>query len=303
MEKQEGSTNKNSSVCLLEKTSKLDLLKSILASLIENGLIVAFSGGVDSGFLLWAAIETLKSLNLSGKKGRVLAVLAVSPSIPLWEVEDARKFAKNIGAELLIVNSHEVQQEAYAKNDGKRCYYCKTELFTIAKKEGIERGYQSIAYGYNASDRNDIRPGHLAAQEHNIYSPLEQVGLEKGEIREFLRELGFSLSDKPATPCLASRIMTGVRVTEEKLNHIHEMESLLRDAGLSVYRVRIHEEHFTSERLTSGHRYFRIEVAPEEMLAVLRIRDLLVSTARKLGYRWVNLDLAGYQLGGATITS
>ncbi|CDZ76110.1 ATP-utilizing enzymes of the PP-loop superfamily protein [Legionella massiliensis] len=270
-----------------QKSVKLDLLKSMLAPLIEKGLIIAFSGGVDSGFLLWAAIRTLKT---SHRKGRVLALLSVSPRVALWEIESAKDFSKTIGAELLIVNSDEIN----AKNDSKHCCFCKTELCNLARKEAIKRSYQAIAYGYNASDRRDSRPGHLAVQESNIYSPLEQAGLEKADIREFVRELGFNLADKPTSPGLASRIVTGVRISEEKLQHIHEMESFLNGQGFSLYRVRVHEESYPSEPSITK-RYFRIEVAPEEMSAILQIRDLLVKKARNLGYRWVNLDLAGYK--------
>jgi uncharacterized protein len=288
---------------LIATLPKIAALNNILTPLLKEGLIVAFSGGVDSSFLLWAALESLKLTHSEGKKGRVLALLTVSPSIPSWEIHDAKQFAKAICAELFIIDSHELQQEAYAKNDGKRCYYCKSELFKLAKQEGMRQGYRSIAYGYNASDRQDIRMGHLAAQEQDIYSPLEKAGLEKDEIRDILRQIGFNLSDKPASPCLASRIMTGVRVTEEKLQHIQTMEQLLRQAGLHVYRVRVHEEQSDIAGLISKNRYFRIEVPPNEMSAILDIRETLIHTARQLGYRWVNLDLSGYQLGGGTIAS
>lgn len=142
----------------------------------------------------------------------------------------------------------------------------------------------------------------MAAQENNIYSPLDAAGLEKTEIRGFLKQLGFHLSDKPASPCLASRLMTGVRVTEEKLNHVQTMENRLRQEGFRVYRVRVHEEKGGDSK-ASGYRYFRIEVAPDEMLKLLEIRESLIHTARQLGYRWVNLDLSGYQLGGGTVLS
>lgn len=287
---------------LLATEGKLAILHRILTPLIEGGLIVAFSGGVDSSFLLWPAVESLKSSPSLKNKGRVLALLTISPSLPAWEIDEAKQFAKVIEAELCIIDSQELHQEAYAKNDNKRCYYCKSELFAIAKREAMSRGYRSIAYGYNASDRRDIRLGHVAAQENNIYSPLEAAGLEKAEIRGFLKQLGFHLSDKPASPCLASRLMTGVRVTEEKLNHVQAMEQILRQAGLRVYRVRVHEEKAV-DGVTPGYRYFRIEIAPDEMFRLLEVRESLIHTARQLGYRWVNMDLSGYQLGGGTILS
>jgi uncharacterized protein len=276
-------------------TDKIKLLKNILTPLIEEGLVIAFSGGVDSGFLLWAGMESLKFIHANNKQGKLLALLTVSPSIPVWEIEAAKQFAASLNAELSVINSHEIQQEAYAKNDGARCYYCKSELFKIAKQEASQKGYRHIAYGYNATDRHDIRAGHKAATENNIHAPLDKAGLEKDDIRNALKEIGLDLAEKPASPCLASRIMTGVRVTEEKLGHIQKMESILRDAGLQIYRVRVHEEKTVH--------YFRIEVAVEEMMTVFKVRDALVHEAKKMGYRWVNLDLSGYCLGGGTLKS
>lgn len=287
---------------LIETSPKVLLLKNILTPLLEQGLIIAFSGGVDSSFLLWSAMETLKLMATKNSKGRLLALLTISPSIPVWEREDAKKFADTINVNLVVINSHELKQEAYAKNDGKRCYYCKSELFNIAKREAERNGFRHIAYGYNASDRKDVRFGHLAAKENNIHAPLDLAGLEKNEIRQVLKQIGLELADKPASPCLASRVMTGVRVTEETLQHIQEMETILRSAGLRVYRVRVHEEKIASDALHSNHRYFRIEVSPDEMPAVLKIREALVYKARKMGYRWINLDLSGYQMGGGTVT-
>ncbi len=279
----------------INTSPKILLLNNILTPLIEEGLIIAFSGGVDSGFLLWAGMESLKLIHANNKQGKLLALLTVSQSIPVWEIEAAKKFALSINAELCVINSHEIQQEAYAKNDGSRCYYCKSELFKIAKQEALKKGYRHIAYGYNATDRHDIRAGHKAATENNIHAPLDKAGLEKEDIRNALREIGLDLAEKPASPCLASRIMTGVRVTEEKLGHIQKMESILRDAGLQIYRVRVHEEKTVH--------YFRIEVAVDEMMHVFKVREALVHEAKKMGYRWVNLDLSGYSLGGGTLKS
>jgi pyridinium-3,5-biscarboxylic acid mononucleotide sulfurtransferase len=277
---------------IFETSPKLLLLKNILVPLLEEGLIVAFSGGVDSGFLLWSAVATLNSIRDNGNQGRLLALLAMSPSLPSWEIQAAKKFAASLNVELSIINSHELKQEAYAKNDGTRCYYCKSELFKIAKLEAEQKSYHHIAYGYNASDRHDVRFGHVAAKENNIHAPLDKAGIEKLEIRNALRQMGSDLADKPASPCLASRIMTGVHVTEKKLRHVEKMENTLRQAGLHVFRVRLHEEKFS---------YFRIEVMPEEMLAVLKLREILIHEAQQMGYQWVNLDLSGYRLGGGTL--
>lgn len=285
---------------LLADFPKLSKLQSILMPLIKEGLLIAFSGGVDSSFLLWSAVNTKQIMHESGDKGRVLAMLALSPSIPDWEILTAKQFAIALGTKLLLVKSQELEQESYAKNDHKRCYYCKANLFELAQLEMQKHGFQYIAYGYQASDRRDTRFGHIAAQENQIQSPLNDVGLEKEEIREILRLVGFNIAEKPASPCLASRLMTGVRVTKERLHHVQAMELILREAGVQIYRVRLHQESGT---YGSEHAYFRIEVAPEELSTVILVRKALVQKARQMGYRWVNLDLAGYQSGGGNINA
>jgi uncharacterized protein len=208
------------------RSPKMTALFSSLKALIHEGLIIAFSGGVDSSFLLWIAKDALEELKKENRYGKLLALTAVSPSIPIWEIEEASGFTKSLGVEHVLIQSQEVGQEAYAQNDGTRCYYCKTELFNISLEELDRRDFRHIAYGYNASDRQDIRHGHRAALEKNIHSPLNDVGLEKSEIRKYLAEIGSKLAEKPASPCLASRIMTGVRVTPEKLKDVQKMEEL-----------------------------------------------------------------------------
>lgn len=287
----------------MDNLPKIQKLKKILHPLLENGLIIAFSGGVDSGFLLWAAVETQKEMQMQGKSARLLALLTVSASVPPWEIQEAKAFAEILNVQLYIHESQELQQEAYAKNDGSRCYYCKSELFRITKEYATRLNYQHIAYGYNASDRKDVRLGHLAAAENTIHAPLDEAGLEKEEIRAALRECGLSLADKPASPCLASRVMVGVRVTPEKLHHVLKMEDILRNAGIHIYRVRIHEEKTVKNGVDFILPYFRIEVAPAEMQAVLTLREVLIEAGQSMGYRWVNLDLAGYKLGGGTLNS
>lgn len=286
---------------LTQTFPKFLILKNMLADLLEEGLLIAFSGGVDSGFLLWAAVETLKWMVANGKRGKIIALFTVSPSVSIWDRQDAKTFTESLPIDLTIIDSHELQQEAYVKNDSARCYYCKSELFKIAKQMAEQKGYHNIAYGYHASDRGDIRPGHRSAKENNIHAPLDQAGLTKEEIRNILRQVGLSLADKASSPCLASRIMTGVRVTEEKLLHVQCMENILRSAGLREYRVRVHEEKIDNNQGISKINYFRIEIAPEDMMIVLKIRETLVKEAHKMGYRWVNLDLSGYRMGGGTL--
>jgi pyridinium-3,5-biscarboxylic acid mononucleotide sulfurtransferase len=280
---------------------KMLQLHDILTDLLTEGLLVAFSGGVDSSFLLWAAAEALACMQANGKDGKLEALFTISPSVPTWDREDAVKIADILKINLIIVDSHELQEDAYAKNEGMRCYYCKSELFKIAKEIAKQKNCCHIAYGYNASDRHDVRPGHHSAKENGIHSPLDQANIEKQEIRNLLKQIGLNVADKASSPCLASRMMTGVRVTEEKLQHIQVMENMLRAAGLHLYRVRMHEEMRENKGINQKIKYFRIEVAPEEMPNILQIRETLVHEAQKMGYRWVNLDLAGYRMGGGNL--
>jgi len=276
-------------------TAKFDLLNRNIRGLLPDGLIIAFSGGVDSSFLLLMASQILNEMKERSEVGKLLALTTVSPSIPTWEIEEAKNFARSLHVEHVFIESEEVEQEAYKKNDGTRCYHCKSELFKIAATEIKKRDFRHIAYGYNASDRLDVRLGHKASLEFNILSPLNDANLQKFEIRNYLKSKGLSLADKPASPCLASRVMTGVRVTTEKLRDIEKMESILREASIKNYRVRLHEEK--TETKSAG--YFRIEVDPSEILAVVHIKDDLLREARVRGYRWVTLDLGGYKMGGA----
>jgi uncharacterized protein len=268
--------------------AKYSALREALRPRLQRGLIVAFSGGVDSAFLLWSAEQERLA---SG--GRLLAVTAVSDSLPQAEKHDAEKFAQSIGVELRWEASGELSNPDYVRNDGLRCYHCKTELFRLTRSLKDHGAYEFVAYGYNASDRTDYRPGHKAAEENGVISPLADAELSKDEIRILMREFKLALADKPSSPCLSSRLMTGVAVTPEKLRHVEAMETILRDRGVNVVRVRLHEE---GER-----RYLRVEVAPEEMDKVLAVRDALLATGLTNGYQRVLLDLAGYKTGGATL--
>jgi len=266
--------------------SKFDVLKSDLSSYVQNGLIVAFSGGIDSAFLLWAAHEAVPEHD-----GNLLALTTVSPSVPRKDIVDAQTFARKVGVEHLLVNSDEFEKEGYLQNAGLRCYHCKSSLFDIARKTAESRGIKHIAYGYNASDFGDVRPGHQAAIENNILYPLATNGFTKDEIRGMLEEQGFQLSDKPASPCLSSRLMTGVRVSPDKLQDIESLETMLRNRGLRVFRVRFHQE--------DDIKFLRLEIDPAEMEKILEIRDDFVREAKSRGFRWVTLDLDGYKTGGA----
>jgi uncharacterized protein len=270
---------------VISQQSKYQQLIGLLKPKLAEGLIVAFSGGVDSAFLLWAAEQTRQ-----GYGGRLLAITAVSPSLAQAEKEDARLFAESLGVEHIFEESAEFSNQEYLTNDRSRCFHCKTELFRLTGGLSQRRGYQWIAYGYNASDRGDFRPGHEAALESNVLSPLNDANLTKEDIRALMRLNNLNLADKPASPCLSSRLMTGVQITPQKLKDVEEMEMLLRRGGLKIFRVRLHEN--------GDSRFLRLEVAPDELSRATEMRDELVKLGRNLGYRWVTLDLAGYQTGG-----
>lgn len=270
----------------VELQTKYTMLRAILRPKLAEGLIVAFSGGVDSAFLLWAAAQERCS---SG--GKLLAVTAESASMAQVERDDATSFAETLGVEHLWEKSAELSNPQYTINDANRCYHCKTELFRLSKNLASRFGCKWIAYGYNASDQSDFRPGHRAALEHEILSPLNDANLIKDEIRALMRAFGLNLADKPASPCLSSRLMRGVVVTPQKLRDVEDMETILRRGGLKIFRVRLHED--------GKNRFLRLEVAPQEMARAIALREELVTQARAKGFQWVTLDLAGYQTGGA----
>ncbi len=261
-------------------------LRESLARLLADGLVVAFSGGVDSTYLLWVAEEVRRE-----QGGRLLAVTAVSASLSATERQDVEHIAALLGAEHRWEESRELSNPAYVRNDFDRCYHCKTELFRLSHDLAAAHGLRWIAYGYNHTDRHDLRPGHRAAIERQILAPLHDATLEKEEIRALLRARGLPFAEKPASPCLSSRLMHGVAVTPEKLRDVEACEEILRRGGLKVFRVRLHEH--------GPDRWMRVEVPPDEMTAVLRVRAELLQAAQQRGYRWVSLDLAGYRMGGA----
>jgi uncharacterized protein len=219
-----------------------------------------------------------------------LALTTSSASLSTAERADVERLVREVGFDHRWVESREFDDDAYLKNDSSRCYHCKSELFRICGEVAAERGLRTIAYGYNASDVGDTRPGHRAAIENGIVSPLADAVLTKNDIRQLMRLNGIDLADKPASPCLSSRVVTGVVITTEKLRAVDQLESLLRQNGLSVFRVRVHE--------TNGSQSARLEVAPEEMERAFALRDEFSRSAKKLGFRWVTLDLEGYKTGG-----
>lgn len=266
---------------------KLRRLREGLGPLTREGVLVAFSGGMDSAFLLWAARGAAPGHGTA----RTVALTTTSPSTPARDVEDAQAFTRDLDVPHIWRESREMALPEYARNDRERCYHCKAELFRIAQEVAREEGLKWLLYGYNASDRGDVRPGHRAAEEAGALSPLADAGLTKAEIRFLMEEAGLSLASKPASPCLSSRIMTGIQVTPERLEDVEAMEEILRGAGISRLRVRICGEE-------GGALFLRVEVGTEEFEKVLACRQDLHAAGEARGYRWVTLDLGGYRTGG-----
>ena len=270
--------------------NKGESLVERLGSLVRDGALVAFSGGLDSAFLLWAAQEARRGIG----EGTVVALTTTGPSLPGRDRLDALEFSRGLGVEHVWREGEEVHLPDYARNDRDRCYHCKTELFRLAREVAEEKELRWVLYGYNASDRSDDRPGHRAAGEGGVLAPLHDAGLTKPEIRFLMAEAGFTLADKPASPCLSSRIMTGIEITPSRLRDVEEMEDILRRAGASVFRVRVCREE-------GGALFLRVEAAPEEMEKVLACGRELQEAGTDRGYRWVTLDLGGYRMGGGVL--
>ncbi len=279
---------KNTNKAVFDSTTKLGLLEEKLARYLKDGLVIAFSGGVDSGFLLWAAQRVQQKYG-----GKLLAYTTKSASMPQHDIRDVNSFVECHNLDHIWKESKEIENPDYAKNDHLRCYYCKFEQFEIAKDVAAEKGCKWIAYGFNASDYGDTRPGHQAAKEHGILYPLATSEFTKEEIRSLLKEHDIELSDKPSSPCLSSRIMTGVEITPEKLSDIDDLENVVREAGVRIFRLRMHE--------LQGEKLLRLEVHPSEMEKALQCKQDLVEVARTRGYRWVTMDLEGYKTGGGNL--
>ena len=254
---------------------KLDRLRGIFEAM--GSTIVAYSGGLDSAFVLAIAHQVLGP--------RALGVTAVSPSLPERERRDAVQIATALGAAHLIVESQELHDPRYAANPDNRCFYCKSELYTVTESPRAERGFSCVCNGTNVDDLADYRPGLEAAAKASVRSPLVEAGLTKAEVRALAKQLGFAFWDKPAAACLSSRIPYGTSVTPERLSQIEKLEDALHAMGLRQVRVRYHEA------------LARVEVAKAELGAAFERRDEIVSAARDAGFTYVALDLAGYRQG------
>ncbi len=244
-----------------------------------ESVVVGFSGGIDSTLVAAAAHEALGH--------RALMVIAESESYPKAELDLAVGLAEERGWNLRVVRTSELENPDYQKNDGTRCYFCKSELFTHLKAIAEAEGYQSIAYGANVDDMSDWRPGHQAAREREVRSPLYEAGMNKPEIRDVAREMGLPNWNKPAMACLSSRIPYGTPVTAETLARIEAAEEVLRGLGFQQFRVRHHDE------------VARIELPRAEFGALIdgNLLDRVVEGVKAAGYLYVTLDLQGFRSG------
>ncbi len=264
----------------LDESAALEKQRRLLDGLRRlDSLLVAFSGGADSAYLSWAAHTALAE--------RALAVTALSPSFSAHDREQAESFVRHVGLRHEFIETHEVEDPLYAANNPDRCYHCKDELFTELDNLAAARQCAAVAYGVNADDTRDFRPGHRAAAEHRVLSPLLEAELYKFEIRELSRRLGLPTWDRPASACLASRIPYGTPVTPQNLRTVERGEALLRELGFRQFRVRYHQE------------LARIEIAADELPRALHpeMARLLAERFKQIGFTYVTLDLEGYRQG------
>lgn len=262
----------------------LDKIRLCQEILTRHGrVVVAFSGGVDSTFLLALATETLGAAN-------VLAVTNVSAIHSRADSAQARALAAEIGVEMLEVLGHELESHHFKANPPERCYHCKLEIFGSLKRLAEMRGYNAVLSGTNADDAGDFRPGAKAEDELGVVRPLRDAGMTKADIRAASRAMGLPTADKPSMACLASRIPYGQPITAEKLARIEQAEALLAELGIRQYRVRDHEI------------LARIEVLPDDMAILLQNRQRIVDELKGLGYTYVTFDLQGFRSGSMNET-
>lgn len=260
-----------------ELASKQAALDQRLRSL--GRALIAYSGGVDSAYLAWAAYQTLAS--------NMLAVMADSPSLARTQLVDAVAFAREQSIPLEVIPTTELDRPEYARNDASRCFHCKDELFTVMEDFRQQRGFDSIAYGVNLDDQGDFRPGQQAARQHHVAAPLLDAALTKQDIRSLAQAAGLRIWDKPASACLSSRIEYGRPVTREALFAVEQGEDALRALGFRQIRVRHHGE------------IARIEIAQDELPRALNpaLAAEFTRIFKALGFKFVTLDLEGFRSG------
>jgi len=264
-----------------EVAAKVARVQEILRDL--KRVMIAFSGGVDSTFLLALAVDTLSSEH-------VVAATNVSVIHPRADVMEARTLAQGLGVELVEVHGREMEDHRFIANDPNRCYYCKYEVFSSLVRLAQMRGFHAVCSGANADDQSDYRPGAKAEKELGISRPLLEAGMTKKDIRQASRAMGLTTADKPSMACLVSRIPYGQPITPERLARIEQAETLIRDMGFEQYRVRDHDT------------IARLEVPAEDLPRALELRKQIVESLQQLGYTYVTLDLQGFRTGSMNET-
>jgi pyridinium-3,5-biscarboxylic acid mononucleotide sulfurtransferase len=269
----------------LPSDAMLDRLSAILRDM--GSVVVCYSGGIDSAFVLAVAHRVL------GPK--CIGMTAVSPSLADFERAEAVAIAKLIGARHELVESNEIEQESYAKNDVDRCFHCKSELYRISEHKRVEWDVRHVVNGTNLDDLGDYRPGLEAAKEAGARSPLVEASFTKADVRRLAQLLGLPIWDKPAAACLSSRLPYGTRVTRERLSQIGALEAEIHALGIRQARVRWHAVGGVEGTKESA--MARIEVGQDELAKAFDAKDAIVELGKRLGFAYVTLDLAGYRTG------
>ncbi len=257
---------------------KYNSLQQILEKL--GKVLVAYSGGVDSTFLLKVAVDTLGAKN-------VLACISAGVVEPKHVLQRAKKFAKNLGVRLEIIDTDELADANFVANKADRCFHCKSHLCQVLLDVANQNGFKHVVFGTNRDDLDDFRPGNRAMKIFGIHSPLAEAGLTKQDIRQLSRQMGLETADVPSSPCLASRIVYGLEISEERLSQIEQAEDFLRQLGLIEFRVRHHDT------------IARIEVHPKDFkkISAEPNRSKIIEKLKSLGFKYITLDLEGFRSG------